>query len=400
MIKIALLGFGTVGQGVYEIIEDRKTDLKNMLKDDIEIKKVLIKNIQKKRELEIPFCKFSLDSKEILEDEEISIIVELTGDVDFSYNLIKEAFKKNKNVVTANKALVSKYFEELSQLAQDKNLFFMYEASVGGAIPIVKTLKDQARINQIKKIKGILNGTCNYILSKMTDEGISYEEALREAQKLGYAEIDPSSDVEGLDTMRKLRILSSIAFKGKVGEEDILCSGISSILPKDIEILKNRGLVLKLVGESEISDNGYKSMVETRAFPINSDFANTKNAENIIEITCKYPSNLSLKGLGAGRYPTANAVVMDILDIVIAGQDGKISLGKNDLKNLNERVEGRYYIRVSNNQVKFPREYIEKIIVDDEDFYAFISKRVKFYDLIKKLGNLPNKDFILISIED
>jgi homoserine dehydrogenase len=238
MINIGLLGLGTVGLGIVEILDKRKDELKAILGSELRIKKILVKNNSKKRSIDIEREMIVTDFEDILEDEDISIIIEVTSDLENSYKYIKKALNAGKHVVTANKAVVSKYFEELSSLASEKKLAFLYEASVGGGIPILKPLREQTAINEITKVQGILNGTCNYILTRMFEEGMDYEDTLKIAKELGYAEVDPTADVEGYDTLRKLRILGTIALRGKISEEDMILDGISSITAFDMEQIK------------------------------------------------------------------------------------------------------------------------------------------------------------------
>ena len=251
MINIGLLGLGTVGTGVVEILAEREKEISLLLGKELNIKKVLVKNINKKRDVKLKPDTIVSDFNEILNDDEISIVIEVTSDVDTSYEYIKAALNKGKAVVTANKALVSKYFEELSSLADEKGVSFLYEASVGGGIPILKPLKEELILNEITDVQGILNGTCNYILTRMFNEGLDYGEVLANAQELGYAEMNPAADVEGDDTLRKLRILASLALQGKVGEEDIILEGINKITSFDVRQIKLMDSTVKLIGEVE-----------------------------------------------------------------------------------------------------------------------------------------------------
>ena len=239
MINIGLLGLGTVGQGVVEIIRKKEKDLENLLNKKIKIKKILVKNINKERDIQPSKDIITDDFKDILEDDEINIIIEVTSDLEESYGYIKDSLNKGKHVVTANKAIVSKYFEELNNLSIKNKVAFLYEASVAGGIPVLKPLKEEIALNEIDEVQGILNGTCNYILTKMFQEGLDYKEVLKVAQDLGYAEADPAADVEGHDTLRKLRILGTIALQGTILEEDIILEGIDNISSFDVEQMKN-----------------------------------------------------------------------------------------------------------------------------------------------------------------
>ena len=206
MINIALLGLGTVGTGVAEILGKRHVEIKAITGQKINLKKILVQDISKKRDINLPDGVIITDFDEILNDKDIDIIIEVTGNLEVSYKYIKEGLNIGKHIVTANKAVVSKYFEEFSSLAAKNNVAFLYEASVGGGIPIIKPLKEQLFLNEISEVQGILNGTCNYILTRMVDEGKNYDEVLKIAQKLGYAEADPTADVEGNDKIGRAHV--------------------------------------------------------------------------------------------------------------------------------------------------------------------------------------------------
>lgn len=402
MITIGLLGYGTVGQGLYKIIQDRKEEFRQALGEDIQIKKILVRTLEKEREIKVPFEKLTLDSREIIEDEEIDVIVEVTGDVSLSYRLIKEAFRKKKHVVTANKAVVSAYFEELSQLAEEKEVYFLYEASVAGGIPVIKPLKDQVRLNSIHKIQGILNGTCNYILTRMTEEGLTFADVLKEAQRLGYAEMDPSSDVDGIDTMRKIRILSSIALGSSTKESDIICQGIRNITAVDIDFMLNRGRVIKLIGEALEKEDGFEAIVQPKAFEMKNGFSKVNGADNKVIYEGNYSGILEFEGPGAGMYPTANAVMTDVIDCVLKLQPCKSPLKQKKLMNRNDEIKGRYYIRISKDgaSLQISEELIEDKLIDNERIYAIETKIVKREDLLSLLSGLHPDTYALIALEE
>ncbi|TJX13303.1 homoserine dehydrogenase [Tissierella creatinini] len=346
MVNIGLLGLGTVGSGVVEILDKRKEKLKGLTGHDIRIKKVLVNDSSKKRKLD-PEIELVLDFDEILHDEEISIIVEVTGDVENSYKYISQGLKAGKNIVTANKAVVSKYFEEFSALAKEKDLAFLYEASVAGGIPVLKPLKEQLLLNEVSQVQGILNGTCNYILSRMIDEGKNYHDILKSAQDMGYAEADPTADVDGIDTMRKLRILATLSLQGKINEEDIFMDGISSITSFDIEVIKKMNSTVKLIGEAKSYKDGFTAVVQPTIVPRDNYFANVNLAHNSVAFNGSEVGELKFYGPGAGKLPTGNAVLSDVLDIVTKTYKKNNPLGTAELKNYNHEIKGRYYLRVS-----------------------------------------------------
>lgn len=399
MINIGLLGLGTVGQGLVDIL-DKRND--HIIDEQINIKKILVRNLEKERQVQVSRDKLTLDPNDIVEDEEIDVVIEVTGDVDLSYRLLKRAMEKKKDVITANKALVSAYFEELSHLAEENNVYFLYEASVAGGIPVLKPLKDQMRLNKISKVQGILNGTCNYILTKMTDEFLDYGQVLKDAQKLGYAEADPSSDVEGTDTMRKLRILATMALGGSITEDDIICDGIDSISAVDIQLLRDKGRLVKLIGQAKEVEGGYEAIVQAKAVRLNDYFAGVKDAFNSVSVEGDFVGTLKFYGAGAGMYPTANAVLTDLIDCIIGTQDKTSPLRGRKLVNKNEDIKGKYYLRISNwnnDDGLIIKEITDEKLLDSKKDLAIITREIKLFELLDKLAEI-DKDFSLISLED
>lgn len=348
MIRIGLLGLGTVGSGVFEIIENKKSCFSELLDTNVEIAKILVRDVDKKRGLEVSENILTSNPSDILEDPEIDVVVEVMGGLSDSYKYIKAALSNNKHVVTANKEVVSNHFIELVSLAKSKNRGFLFEASVGGGIPIIKPLKQCVKINDISEIKGILNGTTNFILTKMLEENLSFEEALNLAQNLGYAEANPTNDIEGYDVARKLAILSSIAFKNETSVENIMCRGVSSITPFDIEIFKQIGVVVRLLGKASIIEENFIASVEPVLIDKNSIFGAVKDAFNIVSITGNTVGELLFYGQGAGKNPTANAIVSDILDIVTgAFESDNFIQNRTIASNKVGLLSGRYYIRTT-----------------------------------------------------
>lgn len=399
MINIGLLGLGTVGLGVVEILNKRKDELKTILGSELSLKKVLVKNTNKKRDILLKEDMITLDFGEILNDSDISIIIEATSGLEESYKYIKKALNTGKHVVTANKAVVSKYFEELSNIANENNCAFLYEASVGGGIPILKPLKEEIDTNEISQVQGILNGTSNYILTRMFDEGLDYKEALEIAQNLGYAEADPTADVEGYDALRKLRILGTLALKGKILEEDILVRGISNITAFDIEQIKSLNSTVKLIAEVNAIENGFTAMVQPTIVEKDSYFANVNMAFNSIAFVGNNVGELKFYGSGAGKLPTANAVLSDVLDIVKNSYRKGNPLGTRKLKNINKHIKDRYYLRVSQGDKKKLNtldNIADKILAKEENM-AVLTKEVSIQDildLIAYLGIDDNKYFL------
>lgn len=349
MIKIGLLGFGTVGSGVYEILNDKKKELKNILDDDIEVEKILVRDLDKKRIVNVNRRDLlTTNVKDILDNEEIDIVVEVMGGIQPAYDYMCSALNSGKHVVTANKEVVSKYIEKIFEISEQNNRKFLFEASVGGGIPIIKSLNQISAINKITNIKGIMNGTTNYILTKMMDNSLSLNDALKLAQKLRYAELDPKDDIEGDDVARKLSILSTLAFNVKVNKENIAYRGISAIDKVDIKNFKAMKKSIKLMANATKNNTSITAYVEPVLVDDVSCFASVKDNYNMIAITGNTVQELQFYGAGAGKDPTANAVVCDIIDIFKI-KDSIFELRKNqDEYSINYNMgEANYYFRVT-----------------------------------------------------
>lgn len=402
MINIGLLGLGTVGTGIVEILNNRKDELKRIIGQEINIKKILVKNLNKEREVKLDEGILTNDFNEILNDKEISIIIEVTGDLGRSYEYITEALNSGKNVVTANKAVVSKYFEELSALASEKNLAFLYEASVGGGIPVIKPLKEQLAFNEISEVQGILNGTCNYILTRMIDEGKDYDEVLKIAQELGYAEADPTADVEGHDTLRKLRILATLSLQGRVTEEDIILNGISSITSFDINHIKNMDSTVKLIGEARAYEDGFTAVVQPVIVKNNNYFANVNMAFNSVAFKGNNVGELKFYGAGAGKLVTANAVLSDVLDVLLASYRKGNPLSQNKLKNNNDKIKGSYYLRISasNEDIASALRDISSKVLSEGSTTAIITEEIEISKINKLISSfeIDKNDYFLARI--
>ncbi|WP_100065264.1 homoserine dehydrogenase [Miniphocaeibacter massiliensis] len=400
MKKIALLGFGTVGQGVYKILLERKDKIKEILNHEITIKTILVNNINKKRDIDSNVI-LTDNIDDILNDPEIDIVVELTGALEQGFDYISKSFKAKKYVVTANKSVVSAYFKELHDIATENKVKFLYEASVGGGIPIIKPLKEETMLNDISSLQGILNGTCNYILTRMFNEKLSYKDILKDAQNLGYAEADPTADVEGLDTMRKLRILSSIAFGVNINEENIDTFGISSISLDDIEYLQANNSTVKLLATSTTSNYGYTAFVEPTIVSNDDYFSSVNMAFNSISFEGNNIGPLKFYGAGAGMLPTGDAVCRDIIDMFLDNR----SLGNYALKeaeNLNRKVKGNYYFRTNNKSLfeKLEKEYQYTDKVIKNNTFIIILKDIskfKILELVEEF-NIPSNKYFLAKV--
>jgi len=349
MLKIGIIGVGTVGTSVCQILEENKDIITARAGVELNVVAGIVNNLSKKRDIN-PNIKISSNADDILNDDSIDIVVELMGGVDKPFEVVKKALKKGKNVVTANKALLAYHRYELQELA--KNSAFEYEAAVAGGIPIISALRDGLSANHIKSIKGIINGTCNYMLDKMINEGIDYDVILKESQELGYAEADPTFDVGGFDAAHKLLILASIAYGIDAKPEDILIQGIQNISSEDILFAKEFDYSLKLLGIAKTRDNKVELRVHPVLIPNSQMIAKVGGVMNAISVVGDKVGETLYYGAGAGGDATASAVVANLIDIARKGK-GSPMLGFNKpledgLKLASkDDIQTKYYLRLN-----------------------------------------------------
>lgn len=410
MIKVGLLGLGTVGTGVFEILKNKSKGIKNATGKEIEITKILDRNPDQVKGLDLGNAVLTSNADDILDDPEIDIVVEVLGGIDTPLSFIKKAIENGKHVVTANKAVISPYFEELHKLAAENNVGLMYEASVAGGVPILRELKSIIDINDVNYIKGILNGTTNFILSKMYDENLTFDEALAEAHDKGYAEADPTDDIEGYDAARKISILASIAFKTHVTFDDVVCRGIKYITAKDIKNFKEMDLAPKLIGSAAIKDSECSASVEPVLFDAGAPFASVKDAFNTVSITGDIVGELQFYGSGAGKNPTANAVVIDLIDIALGNHNDYLYEIDDSIKiSGNKLFGGNYYLRISEKVSKTKDEILKTVdsfgfkytVTHDEDDLTIYSDSITselMEQLIEKL-DLPDNNYCYLRVE-
>ncbi len=314
--KIGLLGYGTVGTGTAEIILDPTG--RNDLLQDIEIARVGVRSLDKPRLPELPPGVLTTDLEAIVTDPEIELVVELLGGLEPSRSLILKAIDHGKHIVTANKAVIARHGEEIYNAANKAGVYVLLEAAVGGGIPVIKPLKQSLGVNRIQTVIGIINGTTNYILTQMTQEGADFSEVLAEAQKLGYAEADPTADVDGYDAADKIAILAAIAFNGRIKREDIPCEGIRQINATDISYADDLGFVIKLLAIAKANSNNDSLQIRVHPTLVSKDhpLANVNGVYNAILVEGDPLGQVMLFGPGAGKGATASAVVSDIVNIV------------------------------------------------------------------------------------
>ncbi|MDF2519426.1 MAG: homoserine dehydrogenase [Clostridia bacterium] len=351
-VKIALLGFGNVGQGVWQILNTNKKQIILNCGREIEISKILVRDIEKPRNVDVPKDILTTDIEDILADDQIAVVVELMGGLNPSMQYMLKAMRCKKHVVTANKLVLATQGEELFKTAEEEGVLFYYEASVGGGIPIIREINESLTANKIEQLVGIINGTTNYILTKMTMEGMDFNEALRGAQEKGFAEADPTSDIEGYDAAYKLAIMASLSFGTKIDMNCIYREGISNIKAVDIEYADSFGYAIKLLAIGKDINNRLELRVHPTMIPKTHPLANVNDSFNAIFIKGNAVGDLMLYGRGAGSLPTGSAVVGDIISILRSNTDlseltnMKNSMAPKKIQASEENVSG-YYIRLN-----------------------------------------------------
>jgi homoserine dehydrogenase len=365
MIKVGIIGVGTVGCSVAQILKDNADVISARAGVDIVVKSGVVRNLNKDRDLDIVLTD---DVNDIIDDDEIDVVVELMGGVDEAFEVVKKALKSGKAVVTANKALLAYHRYELQEMAKD--IAFEYEASVAGGIPIINALRDGLSANHIESIMGIMNGTCNYMMTKMANEGVSYDAILKEAQELGYAEADPSFDVGGFDAAHKLLILASIAYGIDAKPENILIEGIQNVTSDDIEFAKEFGYAIKLLGIAKKDENEVELRVHACLISKDEMIAKIDGVMNGISVVGDKVGETLYYGAGAGGDATASAVIANIIDIARGGKTSpmlgfdKPMEGKLTLKATDD-INSKYYLRINVNDRAGVLAKITKVFEDN-----------------------------------
>jgi homoserine dehydrogenase len=356
-IRVGLLGFGTVGSGTAKILIENRDIIASRLGIPVELKWIADLDVETDRGVAIDKKVLTTDANTVINDPEVDIVVELIGGYDPAKAFILGAIEQGKSVVTANKALLASYGDEIFAAALDNGVEVGFEASVGGGIPLIQSIKEGLVANRIQGLFGILNGTANYILTKMTDEGIPFSDVLKEAQDLGYAELDPTFDVEGIDAAHKLTILLSIAYGVPIDFDAVYTEGISKITPLDIQFIKEFGYRIKLLAISKDDGEAIEARVHPTLIPEKSLLANVNEAYNALYVTGDAVGNVMLYGPGAGMMPTGSAVVSDVVAVarnILRGALGRVpaighqpsALKPRRVKSIDE-LEAQYYFRFS-----------------------------------------------------
>jgi len=352
-VKIALLGFGTVASGVPFLLKENGEKINQSAHSEIEVAKVLVKDEDEKNRLLVAGNNFNFVTNvdDILSDQDITIVVELMGRIEPAKTFITRALEAGKHVVTANKDLLAVHGAELLEIAKEHNVALYYEAAVAGGIPILRTLANSLASDKITRVLGVVNGTSNFMMTKMVEEGWSYDDALAEAQRLGFAESDPTNDVDGIDAAYKMVILSQFAFGMKVAFDDVAHKGIRNITPEDVAVAQELGYVVKLVGSIEETPSGIAAEVTPTFLPKAHPLASVNGVMNAVFVESIGIGESMYYGPGAGQKPTATSVVADIVRIVRRLNDGTIGKDFNeysrDLVLANpEDVKANYYFSI------------------------------------------------------
>lgn len=351
-LNLGIAGLGTVGAGLVQLLDHHKDRLDERAGRQLRIAGVSARTKAKDRGVKLGAARWFDDPVKLATDPEIAVFVELIGGAEgVAKEAVEAALRAGKHVVTANKALLAEHGVALAELAEEHGVALNFEAAVAGGIPVIKTLRESLAANEVRRVYGILNGTCNYILTTMEDEHRSFEEVLKEAQERGYAEADPTFDIDGFDTAHKLAILTSLAFGTRVAFDQIYVEGIRTITEADIEAAEDMGYRIKLLGVATLAESGIEARVNPAMVPKDSAIAEVSGVTNAVAIDADYCGSLLLIGPGAGAHPTASAVASDILDIARGGVMPAFMTQTDKLKpykkaRLGEH-QGAYYVRLS-----------------------------------------------------
>ena len=355
MVNIAVLGYGTVGSGVVEVIDTNGAGINQRIGEKLQVKYVLdLKDFPGDPAEEV----ITRDFEEIINDEEVQIVVEVMGGIEPAYTFVKRSLLAGKSVATSNKALVAKHGAELLSIAKEKNINFLFEASVGGGIPIIRPLNSSLTADEIEEITGILNGTTNYMLTKMFYEGADYDTVLKEAQANGYAERNPEADVEGYDACRKIAILSSLISGNQVDFEDIYCEGITQITTEDMKYAKTMGTTIKLLASSKRDGSRLHAIVAPCMLYPEHPLYNVNGVFNAIFVHGNVLGDAMFYGSGAGKLPTASAVVADVVDAAKHLNRNIMTMWKQEKLTLEDKGDAkrRFFIRMKGDEEEMRKD--------------------------------------------
>ena len=392
-IGVALLGLGTVGLGTYKVLKAQKEEMVYKTGAQLELRRILVRN-KMKAAAKIDEPELLTDSfEDIIQDQEVEIVIELIGGIEPARTYIEASLRAGKHVITANKDLIASDHGKLMDLAKENRCDLMFEAAVAGAIPVITPLKQSLAANHLTEVMGIVNGTTNFILTKMSQEGMEFQEALALATKLGYAEADPTADVEGLDAGRKVAIMASIAFNSRVAFEDVTTEGITKITANDIRYAKEMGCCIKLIGWAHSDGNCIEAYVAPMLIPQNHPLAAVNDSYNAVFVRGDAVEDAMFQGRGAGELPTASAVVGDVFDVarnIVHGCCGRISCTcyKHLPIALMDDVCSKYFLRI---------EVEDKIGVLAEIASVFANHKVSVEQMIQKQKIGDSTEIVVIT---
>ena len=350
-IRIGLLGCGTVGGATARLLRDHESEISARTGRSLQLVKVAVRDLSRPREVELPTEMLTIDATDVVEDPNIDVVVETIGGIDPARDLILRALENGKHVVTANKELLATHGTELMAEAAKRSVDLLFEASVGGGIPIVRNMKESLAGDRVQRVMGIVNGTTNFILTRMSEAGLSFEDALAEADSLGYTEADPSADIDGHDAAAKIAILASIAFEGRVTYADVQTEGIAQISQSDIAAAHDLGYEVKLLAVAEATDGQISTRVHPAMLPKTHPLAAVRDVFNAVFVEGQEVGELMFLGRGAGGAPTASAVVADLVEIArnieSGGSTPSTAMDQDLSLRPADEVRTRYYLRLS-----------------------------------------------------
>jgi homoserine dehydrogenase len=382
-ISIGLLGLGTVGSGVVQIIENHQDKLMHQIGCPVKVKKILVHNLEKERSIKIDPSVLTTDVNDIISDPEIDVIIEVIGGVEQTRIHLLQALKNKKHVVTANKDLMAIHGAELLTVAAENNCDLFFEASVAGGIPIIRSIVEGLASDRITKMMGIVNGTTNFILSKMSKNGAAYEDVLKEAQELGFAEADPTSDVEGLDAARKMTILATLGFSMEIDLNDVSVKGITTVTEEDIQYGKQLGYTMKLIGLAQQDGEKVEVSVEPTFLSDTHPLASVHNEYNAVYVCGEAVGETMFYGPGAGSLPTATSIVSDLVTVM-----KNMQLGVNGKSN----VPPQYPKKLKEPNEMFSKHFLRLHVSDETGVFAEITSLFAENNIsFEKILQLPVK---------
>ncbi len=387
MIQIAILGLGTVGTGVARVVAENARQIERKLGEPLQVKTILVRRFK-----DGPYRQLMTDDfSRIEQDEDIRVVVETIGGVEAAYEYTKRALEAGKHVVTANKQLVAEHGCELLALARKKNVNYLFEASVGGGIPILHPLRECLAANRIEEVYGILNGTTNYILTRMVRTGAFFSDALREAQAKGYAEADPTADIEGIDAGRKTCILADLAFGHQVAPKDVPMEGISKLSLRDVKIAQRAGYRVKLLGRAvRLPGGGRTAYVAPHLIPEDRPLANVEDVFNAIVVRGNATGEVMFCGKGAGEMPTASACVADVMEALQASPRREETGWSPETAGFEDPLElhTRYYFRIEGSLTDAAMAFGQVEVLSEDGETAFLTDRISGQEAIQQSGML------------